>query len=428
MIRKKADYLYQRPGSQNWWLRLQYPVAMGRQKVQKSLGTADRHEAEIIALPMVQQHKRDLYLHSRNPNLRGMAKVTSISTKYPIGLSKLDDGTEVIATPIEAIMIRDGVVVGREDNFILNAFDQIRTFDPDAREPKAAKAKPVDNADSAILETYLSLKTRNPYFNKEARDTWTLFKQLVHGKAITDCSRDDARLLVAHLQAKRDKRATIVKKLNYLGAPVNYAIKENKLRFNPFSSVAPEDDDSEKRVPFTDSDMALVAAALPTMKDREAALLWVLLATTGMRLGEAFQIKGEESEKGIRKVFVGTKSKQSKRWVPIPDLVMPYLPAKIEGPLFTSNAKNLGRVLHRVIEKVGVKDKGKVLHSLRHRAKDQLRAEGCPLHVQYELIGHEIKTVAAGYGHGSSMRVLKPWIDKISLTGAPPVNPEDQSE
>jgi integrase len=54
-------------------------------------------------------------------------------------------------------------------------------------------------------------------------------------------------------------------------------------------------------------------------------------------------------------------------------------------------------------------------HSLRHRAKDRLRAEGCPLDIQYELLGHETKTVASGYGHGSPVPLLRKWIDKVGF-------------
>ena len=63
----------------------------------------------------------------------------------------------------------------------------------------------------------------------------------------------------------------------------------------------------------------------------------------------------------------------------------------------------------------GIADVRKVVHSLRHRSKDRLRAEGCPLDVQYELLGHETKTVASGYGHGSPVPLLRKWLDKIGL-------------
>ena len=53
---RKTDYLFQRPGSSNWWIKLQSPG----KRVEKSLRTSDRKEAEIIALPMIAHHKAAL--------------------------------------------------------------------------------------------------------------------------------------------------------------------------------------------------------------------------------------------------------------------------------------------------------------------------------------------------------------------------------
>jgi hypothetical protein len=53
---KHASYLFQRPGSSNWWIRLRSPG--GRQE--KSLGTADKRQAELLALPLITQHKAEL--------------------------------------------------------------------------------------------------------------------------------------------------------------------------------------------------------------------------------------------------------------------------------------------------------------------------------------------------------------------------------
>ena len=44
-MRRKRDYLFLRPGSQNWHVKLQTPG----NRVEKSLGTPDRREAEIAA-------------------------------------------------------------------------------------------------------------------------------------------------------------------------------------------------------------------------------------------------------------------------------------------------------------------------------------------------------------------------------------------
>jgi hypothetical protein len=53
---RKTDYLFQRPGSSNWWIKLQSPG----KRVEKSLGTRDKKEAEIMALPLIARHEAAL--------------------------------------------------------------------------------------------------------------------------------------------------------------------------------------------------------------------------------------------------------------------------------------------------------------------------------------------------------------------------------
>jgi hypothetical protein len=43
------------------------------------------------------------------------------------------------------------------------------------------------------------------------------------------------------------------------------------------------------------------------------------------------------------------------------------------------------------------------------------RKSGCPTDVRHGLLGHEKKTVAAGYGVGNPMPLLKKWVDKIGF-------------
>src|SRR2546423_14080940 len=54
---RKTDYLFLRDGSRNWQIKLQYP---GGERLEKSLGTSDRAQAEILALPYIQEHKMRL--------------------------------------------------------------------------------------------------------------------------------------------------------------------------------------------------------------------------------------------------------------------------------------------------------------------------------------------------------------------------------
>ena len=141
---------------------------------------------------------------------------------------------------------------------------------------------------------------------------------------------------------------------------------------------------------------------------------------TGMRLSEAFEIDGEEKERGVRYVIVGKKTDQSLRRVPLPAAVLPYLPKSIKGPLFDRTKHKdpsdvASKRLNRFLDDCGIADPRKVVHSLRHRAQDRLRAAGCPEDVRWSMLGHEEETVAAGYGEGFPVPMLRKWIDKIGF-------------
>ena len=72
------------------------------------------------------------------------------------------------------------------------------------------------------------------------RATWALFRELCPNVKLASATRDDGRKLVAHLQAQQNKSATIQKKVMWLTAAVNFAIKEGTLKFNPFAAIVPK--------------------------------------------------------------------------------------------------------------------------------------------------------------------------------------------
>jgi integrase len=132
-----------------------------------------------------------------------------------------------------------------------------------------------------------------------------------------------------------------------------------------------------------------------------------------MRLSEAFEIDREFREGTCRYVIVGRKVPQSERRIPLPETLLAYLPQDIDRPLFHGGPKAASKRLNRFLTSIGITDPRKVIHSLRHRAQDRLRAAGCPVDYRWELLGHEKKTVAEGYGSGFPVRLLKRWLDKV---------------
>ena len=120
-------------------------------------------------------------------------------------------------------------------------------------------------------------------------------------------------------------------------------------------------------------------------------------------------------ERGCRYVIVGKKTKQSKRRVLFPAGGFPYLPKAIKGPLFAGSAPAASKRLNLFSRDIGIADPNKVVHSLRHRAQDRLRAAGCSQDTREALLGHDKVTVGEGYGKGFPVAMRKEWIDAIGF-------------
>ncbi|MGB6534921.1 MAG: tyrosine-type recombinase/integrase [Xanthobacteraceae bacterium] len=411
---KHGSYVFQRPGSANWWILLRDP---GGKRIEKTLKTPDRRQAEILALPLIAAHKAALL--AARPRLE--------LTRYKLDPGEYHtDGERVIATERDLIYFDGaGKLLRTEPNgpaqrLVNLPMGAVITYGeaPPTRVGPVIDLSKLATAsrngdDEAIIETYLKHANVTGYYEREARAVWTLYQQLTNNKPLKNADRDDGRKLVAHFEGEGLRSATIQKKIGWLTAAVNLAIKEGRLKFNPFASIVPKRDDKQKRLPLNDADMKECKRNLDKI-DGADSLLFRLLATTGMRLSEAFEIDGEEKEKGCRYIIVGKKTEQSLRRVPLPTALLPHLPKIIKGPLFMNgNEAAASKRLNRFLNDCGIVDPRKVVHSLRHRAQDRLRAAGCPEDIRWAILGHEEKTVASGYGEGFPVTVLRKWVDKI---------------
>lgn len=401
---RKRDYLFQREGSQNWRVRFQHDG----KSVEKSLRTPNRAEAEVLALPLIAQHKAalltqrpvlaDAWIHELEPDREHIAP----------------DGSRIIATQTQLIYLNhNGAVVRTVPNGVpalqitggpLNVRSLAEAFTGER------PTVPVKNGDDALFETYLTESKLSGYYKREAETVWALFKTLC-GVKLKDATRDDGRKLVAHFAEQGLKRGTIQKKMAWLSAAANLAIEDKKLRFNPFSRVLPKKKkgDALRRLPLDDADIKNAKRNLDDLTTSDQ-LLFKLLAATGMRLSEAFQINSEAKERGCRYVIIGQKTEASLRRVPLPDFVPP-----VKGPLFHGNEHAASNRLNRFLRNIGIMDKAKVVHSLRHRAQDRLRAAECPQDIREALLGHEESTVGESYGAGFSVPKLRKWQAKIGF-------------
>jgi integrase len=60
-----------------------------------------------------------------------------------------------------------------------------------------------------------------------------------------------------------------------------------------------------------------------------------------------------------------------------------------------------------------ITDKKITMHSLRHRMKDKLRNTGCPENLSMEILGHSQGSVAANYGSGYAIEVMREALVKV---------------
>jgi hypothetical protein len=162
----------------------------GEKRKEVSLGTSDRAQAEIIALPMVVEHKKRLL--AARPRLER----TWQCKLEPGREHTAPDGGRILATDKELFYIgHDGSITRTEPNggeaFVivgngaLSARDEFAAFDAayagvigegviDRQRPKV----PTKVADDAILETYLKAKNVTGYSEREARAVWAVFRSL----------------------------------------------------------------------------------------------------------------------------------------------------------------------------------------------------------------------------------------------------------
>ncbi|MET3409507.1 hypothetical protein [Methylobacterium sp. 1030] len=418
MARRQVDYLYRRGAT--WWLRLQPP---GEPVYCRSLGTTDRLQAEVLAGPAIQAHKRKRLEAAGRRG--GRLVVPEIDWEYPLGLSVRDDGTHIRAdTQVATLTAPDGRVWQDQNSQIvrITAY-HVRPNDPAAPIPLPAPkpAAPDPSADLALLETYLAKQTRPEHYVRDARRSWARWLEFVENRPLSRCTRADGHAFVAHLRAMTPPPApvTVRKWLSHIKAPIADGLPKHDPRQDIFHNVLGTVEVQTKRLPLSEADMTLFReTALPKLADEER-LLWLLMATTGMRPSECAAVTEEFEEGGVRYIMIGVtrsgKTATSARRIPIPDAVIrdPAMPARIAGPLFGKNHVITGKNLLRAMRRIGITDPRKVVYSLRHRAHDRLRAARCPREVALQIVGHDEVTVHDGYGSGHPVAELKEWIERI---------------
>ena len=188
----RTQYLYRRPGSRNWWLRLKSDDPAFR--VNRSTGTADYNEAYLQSLPVIQAHQQRLAEKPR------MVTTAEWKPDYRQGVHTVE-GVQVLATERDLYSL-DGKRIGSNGGFarslvmpgkwtptkhmqahLADADETIRRAEGLPAAVSQSRTVAVKTEDDKIFESYKShggengtgVKAKNV---KECETMWHLYKTL----------------------------------------------------------------------------------------------------------------------------------------------------------------------------------------------------------------------------------------------------------
>ncbi|MDB4594065.1 tyrosine-type recombinase/integrase [Paracoccaceae bacterium] len=288
-----------------------------------------------------------------------------------------------------------------------------------------------------VLKDYVAYKSDTPKAEKEITQRVERLRkdmQHIYGKqklkyvSLSDISRQDANDLRDHLLSRVSANSA-VRMLGVVRTAINHAIVEHSLNIpNVFTNLRIKGAGASKldRLPLSDTQVVHLETAYS--KDTTAWALFVCLRDTGCRVSEiaGLRVKDCDTDNGCLSIsptpWRTLKTNNSQRSVPLSPEAIKALEEVFQGkdpeaPLFPQYAKerggdNCSAMLMKRLRTI-ITDKKLTMHSLRHRMKDQLRNTGCPEAISMAILGHGSNTVAANYGSGYALDVMREHMEKV---------------
>jgi integrase len=288
-----------------------------------------------------------------------------------------------------------------------------------------------------VLKDYVAYKSDTPKAEKEITQRVERLRkdmQHIYGKqklkyvSLSDISRQDANDLRDHLLSRVSANSA-VRMLGVVRTAINYAIVEHSLNIpNVFTNLRIKGAGASKldRLPLSDTQVVHLETAYSN--DTTAWALFVCLRDTGCRVSEiaGLRVKDCDTDKGCLTIsptpWRTLKTNNSQRSVPLSPEAIKALEEVSQGkdpeaPLFPQYAKerggdNCSAMMMKRLRTI-ITDKKLTMHSLRHRMKDKLRNTGCPEAISMAILGHGSNTVAANYGSGYALDVMREHMKKV---------------
>ena len=252
--------------------------------------------------------------------------------------------------------------------------------------------------------------------------------QRVAQTPLNEITRADANALRDYL-LERMKPSSVHRYITVVRAAVNYVVTEHSLNIpNVFNGLRIKGASAsiDDRLPISDQDLAM---ARPNFDDDAVAnALFITLTDTGARLSEITGLVVQDVDLQERSITIRPngvrtlKTKGSQRTLPLSERALELLQEHRRGkgdtqPIFPDYARPRGRdaasaMLMKRLRR-SIADKKLTMHSLRHRMKDKLRNTGCPEAISLAILGHSTNTVAANYGSGYALGVMREHLERV---------------
>ncbi len=323
--------------------------------------------------------------------------------------------------------------------------EQTLSFQKPRKTVKSAQERTIDD----LLVYWVGQTEKRPRTLLDAKTAVRRLKAVVGEVSAAQILRPQAVAFKDALISEGLAHATVVKNFGLIKSMFELGYRNDLIGANPFKDiklVKPARRD-KPRLAFTPEDLKLIFDSAVFTKGQRPiggagdAAVWVPLIgmMTGMRLEEIGQLRGSDikQQEGIWYIDLDhapeegrwLKNDSSRRQIPIhPKLIDLGLIKKFSGlsgkifPLLKSSGDRqltaswsqwFGRYLR---QDVGITDKRKTFHSLRHTFKDLCRDAGVPKELHDRLTGHVSSDVGDGYGSGTyPIRPLAVAISQIQL-------------
>ena len=234
----------------------------------------------------------------------------------------------------------------------------------------------------------------------------------------TELSKLDPLRVQLFYRSKLDEglsAATVVKVHSTLSKSLKQAVRWRLIPLNVCESVTPPRIARTKILPL---DARQIKALLKAAEGTDLQALWVLLATTGLRIGEALALRWDDldlearilrvNRTVFRNVVSQPKTKRSRRTIKLSELAIGAIrqhPRTADLVFCTGSGKPINpgnlrnRSWKRLLGCAGLSQSTR-LHDIRHSTATLLLSRGVPIKVVSEMLGHaDAGTTLSVYAH-----------------------------